>query len=197
MCALPPLESSLFSKEDVKGVKSCCCLTGKTSNALRKRGGGVSDVQVLLHFSPLRICMGWGVVLSLCSLACLVDFSFLIWLVRGRGSWSSPGKLLLLSRAHILTPAKPAQGSRMEFTDGHLLLGAFINAQWFEILSRIPNYQKAQERSVCSKAGNSRPMDCGSDETEPKLRPQVKTGTTYIKFSKCQTKKQKNTRNWF
>lgn len=148
-------------------------------------------------FPLLESAWGEGGVLSVRSLACLVDFSFLIWLVRGRGSWSSPGKLLWLSRAHTLTPAEPAQGSRMEFTDGHLLLGAFINAQRFEFLSRIPNYQKAQERSVCSRAGNSRPMDCGSDETEPKLRPQVKTGTTYIKFSKCQTKKQKNTRNWF
>lgn len=55
MWAFPPLESLPFSKEDVKGVKSCCCLTGKMNSALRKR------VSHLFGFAPLfslRICMG-------------------------------------------------------------------------------------------------------------------------------------------
>lgn len=174
MWALPPLESLPFSKEDVKGVSYIVrWLTGRMNMALRKGGSQ------LLAFAPLP---AW--------------WASVTWPVHGH---SLPIVLIVPgTQTHSARPLpfKLAQGSRVKFPNEHLLLDSFLSAQWFEVLSRIPTYQKAQERrGVCAVSRKRAPhaTDRGSREIGAKMRPPGKTGITYIKFTKCQTKKQINT----
>lgn len=124
-------------------------------------------------------------------LARLVGFSFLTWPVRGH---SLPIVLIVPGTQTHTAPFTLAQGSRVKFPNKHLLLDSFLSARWFEVLSRIPTYQKAQERSVAVEQETSpHATDSGSKEIGAKMRPLSQDGNHLHKFSK--NKKQINTRD--